>query len=59
MYNECDFSEKCPHCGTKDDECLTEINGYFSTGNADRGDQVVQIHLYHCRNCGVVFGSDS
>ncbi len=57
MEVECIYSEKCPHCGCKDEERLTEINGCFTIGEPEY-DQERDIHLYHCRNCGVIYGSD-
>lgn len=56
MEVECEFSEKCPHCGCTDEECLSEINGYFTTGRSEYHER--EIHLYHCRKCGVIYGSD-
>lgn len=54
--DERNFSENCPHCGCTDEDDLTEINGHFTTG-AHHG-HMCELHLYHCRNCGIVFGSD-
>lgn len=56
MLEEIDFSDKCPHCGNTDEKYITEINGCFTTGA--RYGHRNELHIYHCRKCGIVFGSD-
>ncbi|GAH92780.1 unnamed protein product [marine sediment metagenome] len=55
MEVECEYSEKCPHCGCTDEECLTKIDHCFTTGE-DEYER--ELYLYHCRKCGVIYGSD-
>jgi len=53
MCDEVDNSEKCPHCHTRNEDHLEEINGSFIT-EATRE----PVHIYWCRNCGLIYGSD-